>query len=201
MNSVAFAPVEFGLHLACGSSDGTISILSFSPATGTWTHKSFHAHPAGVNSVSWGTSVGTGSAKSEYPATDMRLVSGGCDNSVRFWSNASGEFVEEPSSERAHTAWVRDVAWRPITASSSMPVAVSACENGVVAIWGYDGSRWSLRQKLTPKATETTGTGNAVWKLSWSATGSILACAVDDSNVVMYRENLNGLFEKTNDTL
>eukprot|EP00388_Colpodella_angusta_P007127 GDKJ01020402.1.p1 GENE.GDKJ01020402.1~~GDKJ01020402.1.p1 ORF type:complete len:331 (+),score=75.85 GDKJ01020402.1:89-994(+) len=216
VNSVAFAPVEFGLHLACGSSDGHISILSYSPSTSTWSSKMFAAHPSGVNSVSWGTSVGTGSAKSEYPPTDMRLVSGGCDNAVRFWSNTTGEFVEDMIAEKnVHKTWVRDVAWRPITASSSIPLAVSACEGGIVAIWTFDGAKWCLRQKLTPakdlkndddsfkqqSENNTSSQHQQVWKISWSATGSILACAVDDSHVVMYRENLAGVFEKTNECL
>ena len=38
MNSISWAPHEFGLMLACGSSDGTISILSTS-GDGNWENK------------------------------------------------------------------------------------------------------------------------------------------------------------------
>ena len=38
MNTVAWAPYEYGLMLACGSSDGSISIVS-STGDGRWTSK------------------------------------------------------------------------------------------------------------------------------------------------------------------
>lgn len=44
VNSVSWAPHEFGLVLACGSSDGAISIIS-STGDGTWdTKKITNAH-------------------------------------------------------------------------------------------------------------------------------------------------------------
>jgi protein transport protein SEC13 len=36
INSVAFAPHELGLILAAASSDGTVSVIEYSAATGAW---------------------------------------------------------------------------------------------------------------------------------------------------------------------
>merc|ERR1739838_724955 len=55
---VAWAPSEFGLMLACGSSDGSISILTGSADGSTWEAKKIsNAHTIGCNAVSWGPSV------------------------------------------------------------------------------------------------------------------------------------------------
>ena len=63
INSIAWSPQEFGLSLACGSSDGYISVIthrgcaaslsSISVIVGdnTWEEKKFQAHQIGVNAV------------------------------------------------------------------------------------------------------------------------------------------------------
>lgn len=53
VNSLAWAPWEYGLRLAACSSDGCISILTRNPDD-TWDNvEKFPAHDLGVNSVSW----------------------------------------------------------------------------------------------------------------------------------------------------
>ena len=44
VNSVCWAPHDFGLILACGSSDGSISILTATPAGGWEAKKINNAH-------------------------------------------------------------------------------------------------------------------------------------------------------------
>ena len=54
VNSVNWAPHELGLVLACGSSDGSISILSYDDAGQSWnSEKVANAHTIGCNAVSW----------------------------------------------------------------------------------------------------------------------------------------------------
>lgn len=58
VNSVQFAPVNYGLILACGSSDGSISILTYQSETNTWDAKKIqNAHAIGCNSVSWAPAI------------------------------------------------------------------------------------------------------------------------------------------------
>ena len=52
VNSVCWAPHEFGLILACGSSDGAVSILSYVDASNSWeAEKIPNAHTIGCNAV------------------------------------------------------------------------------------------------------------------------------------------------------
>lgn len=106
MNSVAWAPHEFGLILACGSSDGSISILVSNGDT--WeTQKITNAHTIGCNAVSWCPAIeqacDTGSMQRSAPV--KRLASGGCDNLVKIWREENERWVEEAKLE-AHSDWV-----------------------------------------------------------------------------------------------
>jgi len=89
VNSLAWAPYEFGLVLACGSSDGAISILTATADLANWDIKKIpNAHTIGCNTVSWcpATAVNPAfdSKASSHPPV-KRLVSGGCDNLVKIW--------------------------------------------------------------------------------------------------------------------
>ena len=60
VNSVAWAPHDFGLVLACGSSDGAISVLTYSTNNQWEAEKINNAHTIGCNSVGWCPSVSAG---------------------------------------------------------------------------------------------------------------------------------------------
>jgi len=95
MNSVAFAPHSFGLSLACGCSDGTVSICTRNEQSGRFEVQTFMAHAGGVNAVSWGPDIATGSvlapsaslsSSSSVPLrVERRFVSGGFDHRLRIW--------------------------------------------------------------------------------------------------------------------
>lgn len=82
VSSVAWAPHELGLILACASSDGRVSILQHQP-NDEWHATFIQDSKLGCNAVSWApfNSVGSRERGKEY----MRLVTGSCDNRVRFW--------------------------------------------------------------------------------------------------------------------
>jgi protein transport protein SEC13 len=108
VNSVSWAPHDFGLILACASSDGHVSVISFRGDLSVETSTKVLAHAAGVNAVSWAasTSFVGGAAQSV-----KRFVSGGCDNLVSvFRLSDMGEWRKE-SSLQGHSDWVRDVSW------------------------------------------------------------------------------------------
>lgn len=107
VNSVAWAPHEFGLILACGSSDGSISILT---NTGdAWhTQKISNAHTIGCNAVSWCPAIDSGydaNATQQRSGPVKRLATGGCDNLVKIWKEEGDRWVEENKLE-AHSDWV-----------------------------------------------------------------------------------------------
>ncbi|VDO33254.1 unnamed protein product [Onchocerca flexuosa] len=87
VNSISWAPHQYGLTLACASTDTAISILSFNKAK-IWTHQIIaKAHEQGCNAVSWAPTVySTSLIHSDGPLIRKRMVSGGNDNFVKIWS-------------------------------------------------------------------------------------------------------------------
>jgi protein transport protein SEC13 len=88
VNSISWAPHEFGLSLACASSDCSISVLTYKGDNSWDVQRIPNAHAIGVNAVSWAPAVSAGSLVSSSAPTAppvKRLVSGGCDNLVKIW--------------------------------------------------------------------------------------------------------------------
>ncbi|KAK9134061.1 hypothetical protein Scep_013589 [Stephania cephalantha] len=93
VNSISWAPHELGLSLACGSSDGNISVF-FARVDGSWeTTRIDQAHPVGVTSVSWAPATAPGAlVGSGLLEPVQKLVSGGCDNTVKVWKLYNGSW-------------------------------------------------------------------------------------------------------------
>ncbi|KAG0557769.1 hypothetical protein KC19_11G156000 [Ceratodon purpureus] len=186
VNSIAWAPQEFGLCLACGSSDGTISVLTHKP-DGSWEKaKIEQAHPVGVTSVSWAPASAPGSLIGADPGPVQKLVSGGCDNTVKVWKFINNSWKMDcfpPLSK--HVDWVRDVAWAPNLGLVRSTIA-SASQDGTVVIWtqAKDGDQW---QPLTLNDFKT-----PVWRVSWSLTGNILAVSDSSNKVTLWKEDVDG---------
>ncbi|XP_047334203.1 protein transport protein SEC13 homolog B-like [Impatiens glandulifera] len=183
VNSIAWAPHEFGLCLACGSSDGNISIFT-SRSDGGWDSSMIEqAHPVGVTSVSWAPSV-------------QKLVSGGCDNTVKVWKLTSSGLwkIDCFPALKMHDDWVRDVSWAPNLGLVKSTIA-SASQDGRVVIWtsvGKEGDKWEgrvLKEFNLP-----------VWRVSWSLTGNLLAVAAGDDNVTLWKEAVDGEWQEVNAT-
>lgn len=187
MNSIAFCPYQYGLILAGASSDGTVSILMHSDVDDSWDVSKIRDNALGVNAVSWGP----------FNDTYMRLVTGGCDNQVRFWRKKvikEGDDVVTDweidlesvcGGELNHTDWVRDVAWSPIQLGGVEETVASCSEDGSVLIWTKktDETIWIptlLNQFDAP-----------VWRLSWSLTGNILAVSSGDGDVSLWKKEFD----------
>ena len=202
VNSVTFAPHEYGLVAAAASSDGRVSVLSHEPDD-SWTVEYLKDTPLGVNAVSWApygvvpsSSGDDGAVQSQPP----RLATGGSDNGIRIWVKNSSTGIWEQESfdtttaDSGHKDWVRDVAWAPNVIPGRSIIA-SCSEDKTVIIWkqGSDNGTEETSdedKKWTPLVLNTFD--DPVWRVSWSVTGNILAVSSGDSTVTLWKEGLDG---------
>ncbi|KAI9065687.1 vesicle budding-like protein [Trametes coccinea BRFM310] len=220
VNSVSWAPHELGAILACASSDGTISVLTFKN-DGTWGADVFEGHAIGCNAVSWAPAVQPGSLIVPQPSNTVpgqqpaavqsvkRFASAGCDNLVKIWGfREDTQAWEEEEVLEGHTDWVRDVAWAPNIGLPRSYIA-TASQDKTVLIWTKDSptSPW-VKTALDPSASASTTGGAAapagkfpdvVWRVSWSLAGNILAVSCGDGKVTLWKENLKGVWECVSD--
>lgn len=204
------------LVLACASADGKVSIL-WTRGDGTWDSTDRVAHQLGCNAVSWAptfdasgvllrrdsaapshdSSAGPGTQhsptvapaqESQQPRGQLhqryRLVTGGCDNYVRTWIFDGTELAPEHALQ-AHTDWVRDVAWAPNIGLPGSTMA-SAGQDGCVYIWTQERPEADWLPRLLSNFPD------AVWRVSWSMAGTILAVASGDNKVSLWKEAVDG---------
>jgi protein transport protein SEC13 len=198
VNSISWAPHEYGLILACASSDGRISTIEHK--VDTWIVKDFQNDTLGCNSVSWApygaydpheslaavSSTTQGDDGNNQVVPTMRLVTGSCDNTVRFWrySLANGQWLEETKvdNKSPHNDWVRDVAWAPTSGLPSNIIA-SCSEDRSVHIWSDSGDDGTWKSTLL-KVFDS-----PVWRVSWSVTGNVLAVSCGDNMVTLWKQD------------
>ncbi len=196
VNSVAFAPAEYGLIFACASSDGFVSICTLL-SDGTWDEQrvsesrdgAAHTHSLGANAVSWAPAISPGALWMPERAAPppKRLVTAGCDHIVKVWRcNDERSWVLDGSPLRAHRELVRDVAWAP---SIGLPrsLIASAGQDKRVVVWSRedeDSGDW-VKVEL-PLFT------SPVWSVSWSPAGNILGVACGDDSVSLWKEEVDG---------
>ncbi len=93
-----------------------------------------------------------------------------------------------------HTDWVRDVAWAP---NIGMPgTHIATCSQDRTVLIHYRPSANSPWQTtpLYPGGPDSTDPHfpDAVWKLSWSLAGNILAVSCGDGKVTLWKEVVGG---------
>jgi protein transport protein SEC13 len=212
VNSIQFAPHQFGLVLAAASSDGKVSVLTHGQDD-SWNVEYFTDNSLGANALSFGPYSAYSSSQADgdanatsnqdpanasannYPSSaqhKMHIVTGGCDNRIRFWNKSANSQQWEidssviDTSSISHTDWVRDVSWAPSIVPNTNIVA-SCSEDRTVIIWtqkGGQGHAWK------PVLLNTFS--DPVWRVSWSVTGSILAVSSGDNNVTLWKQTMEG---------
>jgi protein transport protein SEC13 len=154
VNTISWVPDDLNiLVLACGSSDGNVSILHIDVDKSNEFIVScmavFPAHPGGCTTLAWRPALHTTSTLS-----DVLLASGGCDKKIRIWNciekasprkmdlNHDKSFVPNRyswvqcgSALQGHTDWVRDISWAPILKGLPINMFASCGQDRRVLIW------------------------------------------------------------------
>jgi protein transport protein SEC13 len=192
VNSIQWAPHEYGLILLAGSSDGCISIIQYVENNG-WVSKKERAHDIGCNSVSWAPYAPPAAAMGGMPAQipPARIASGGCDRTVKVWTVDDKHCITQVGNPLTdHEDWVRDVAWAPNVGLSHNILATGSQDHTVI-FWTEvcepgDITKVQYQKKAQVKFPAV------VWRCSWSVTGSILAVSCGDNKVYLLKENADG---------
>lgn len=209
VNSIAWAPHEFGSILACASSDGNISVLTFND-DGTWAVDMVAAHPIGCNAVSWAPATAPGALlASQAPGPDgqpvkvQRFASAGCDNVIKIWQfNKEQSRWEVIDTLQGHTDWIRDVTYSPNIGLPRSYLA-SASQDRTVIVWTKDGDSSWTKTVLTPTGSLAAGAvlddsnkfKDTVWRVSFSLSGNVLAVSCGDGQVYLFKEGIKGGWE------
>jgi len=195
VNSISWAPHVFGPMLATASADGYVQLYSYSADQKQWTITRFLAHAGGVNAISWGPETPPGALlASQNGRLVKRFVTGGCDNRVAIWGYDEAKQTWEEQkvfsalNENRHDDWVRDVAWAPSIGLPSSTIA-SCSEDKTVAIWTEDPNGIFKKSKVLKF-------DHKVWRVSWSVMGNILAVSTGDQKVTLWKESLDGSWNK-----
>ncbi len=180
---------------ACGSSDGSISIVSLS-GDGSWhARKIDNAHPAGCTSLSWAPVFPTDEATN---INAKRIVSGGCDNQMKIWrEDQNGQWILDQTLN-GHNDWIRDVAWSPNTIHSKTNIA-SCSQSGKVIIWSCDLNETGTSPLTMWKSTILHEFNSVAWHVSWSLTSNMLAVSTGDNKVTIWKEDHYGKYICIND--
>lgn len=184
VNSISWAPHEYGFCLASASSDSKVTVLAVN-AENQWESSSFVAHQIGVNAVSFAPY----NAAISQPI--KRLVTGGCDNLVKIWACKEGVWEMEHELE-GHSDWVRDVAWAP-SFGLAVDTIASCSQDRTVLIFTNEKGKW------IKKALKNDLFGDCVWRLSWSLSGNVLAVSCGDNKVSLWKENVDSSWECLNE--
>ncbi|WFD07606.1 GTPase-activating protein S13 [Malassezia vespertilionis] len=201
VNAIAWAPHELGATLACASSDGKVSVLTFN-MDGSWSGDIVTAHPAGCNAVSWAPAVVATEDAAETAPLVRRFASAGCDAVVKIWefSDEQNRYMEVDQL-LGHTDWVRDVAFAPNLGLARLYLA-TASQDRTVFIWSQDGqgAPWT-KTALQPKSNpaDPSKFPDTVWRVSWSVSGNVLAVSCGDGKISLWKENLKGAWECISD--
>lgn len=181
VNSISWAPNEYGLILAAASSDGTVSWHQHIDGT-QWDHNEFKAGPMGCNAVSWAPFKAPGSEKGDGSYT-LSVVTGSCDGVARIWSKEGKDTNFTIKKEfKSHNDWVRDVAWAPTSSIPTNTIATCSEDKTVCIHKETKEGEWTMTQLPFDKP---------VWRVSWSITGNVLAVSTGDQEVTLWKESLD----------
>jgi len=199
LNSVCFAPPEFGLRLAVASQGEDIIILTFEKEKGSWEKKVINsAHSMGVKAVSWAPGnmpsslFAKNASSSSSCKSPMRLVSGGDERTITIWKfDENTDKWDREDDLNGHDDWVRDVAWAPNIGLPEEQIASCSTDKQVI-VWSRNLNQQESDEQYKWKPHRLGKFPETISHVSWSLTGGVLACSGGTSHVSLWKQDLSG---------
>jgi len=185
VSSVEFAPRQFGLKLAAGSSDGcvriyeAVDVMNLAQWPLAATLQAF-GEGLGVTCLSWST------GRFEPPT----LVVGGARPIVFRYIEASRQWNPILALPPPSRGDILDVAWAPNVGRRYHYIA--SAEGQQLRIFKL--ARSMEADKLELESTQTLEVTNA-WRCQWNVTGTVLASSGDKAIVQLWKSDFNGVFK------
>ncbi|EPY52676.1 par A family ATPase/WD repeat iron cluster assembly fusion protein [Schizosaccharomyces cryophilus OY26] len=161
---VAWRPVDRPI-LAAASFDATISINEKIDDDWECT-AALEGHENEVKCIAW-------SPGGNFLATCSR------DKSVWIWETTEDDEFDCMAVLQEHTQDVKVVAWHP-----TEDLLVSGSYDDTICFWRDDGDDWALTCQLQ-------GHESTVWALAFSPSGSILASADNEGNIILWTKTFS----------
>ncbi|KAK7915750.1 hypothetical protein WMY93_011511 [Mugilogobius chulae] len=182
LNSVCWGPYEFGLILACGSSDGAISLLTFT-GDQQWDIKKI---PTRTHEL--GPAVVPGSLIDQPTGQKPNYVKRLSLEAVTTLSN---------SGRRRMVSGRRTRSWKPTAIGSEMLAGLlhrTAHQHHRQLLPGWSRLHLDVRRPGWKHMVRQTAAqfNDVVWHVSWSITGNILAVSGGDNKVTLWKESMDG---------
>ncbi|KAL6064696.1 Nucleoporin SEH1 [Balamuthia mandrillaris] len=162
VKDIKFAPHHMGLKLATCSADG-------------------YSHKGGSSSISWNPS----------PFDRPSMVVGSGDPDIKVWdfNEAQGRW-KVAYTLSGHTDEVHAVAWAP-NLGRTFNLIASSSKDKTIRIWKLPTTHsTTLTQPI--EAAVLKYHNDAVWRVEWNITGTILASSGDDGTVCLWKADFKG---------
>lgn len=229
VNSVQWAPREFGLMLACGSSDQSISILKFRSEDEDWeSRKIQNAHSQGVNAVSWAppissvstiyrpnVNVGSNTALGNPNNAGLNATAISGDTATmlskpalveRLVSGGCDSLVKIWKYNRENDQWIEE---KQLDGHGDWVRDVAWAPSIGLPKWYIASCSQDKKVIIWTNADGPNGNeweskiledfNDIVWHVSWSVMGNILAVSCGENRVTLWKEDMNGDFKCISD--
>jgi len=220
VNSIAFAPAQYGLHLACASADGYVSVLSANiPSPGSpiesasWSEtriSGLFSKPSATQQQQQHNQTATPELRPTHPlgATSVSWappISSGALYDARFAAPPPMRLVSG-GCDNAIRIWKcsSDSKWElecdALLAHEDWVRSVAwapglGLDGDVIASAGQDGMVfvWTCSDPATGWTKIALPKFDApVWSVSWSLTGNVLGVASGDDSISLWKQQLDG---------
>lgn len=192
VTDVKFAPRHLGLKLASASGDGMVRVyeasdvfsLNFWPLQSSFqaeltTGREYESEH-GLTCLAW----------NDCQFEPSKIAVGGHSKRVTVWTcDAGGKWSMELTLD-AHTEAVHDVAWAPAMGRSYHLIATAGREKSfkIHALARKEGGVL----EYVAGSSKTIQTSAEVWRVSWNATGTVLATSSEDGVMGLWRKDFSG---------